>query len=80
MANAWQYAGALAVMIMKNITVVTNCLGTELDLETAVDLCILGQYQVVVDSVFQEDNPQGYLMRTFQAPERVGKVVMEYSP
>lgn len=71
--------GLLAVAVVKNLTLVGNCIGLSEDLERA-----LGDYEagrippVVVDSVFEGDTAAPFLDRTFNDPARFGKVVYRY--
>jgi NADPH:quinone reductase-like Zn-dependent oxidoreductase len=70
----------LGQAVLKNLTLVGNCIGFSEDLERA-----LGDYQaghvppLVIDSVFEGDATASFLDRTFNAPDRFGKVVYRYA-
>ena len=78
MSTAQDYGAALASMILKNVTVTTNCLGRQEDLECAIKLCDSGQLRVVVDAILSEDQAADFCTRSFFSEARVGKVIMQY--
>jgi NADPH:quinone reductase-like Zn-dependent oxidoreductase len=78
MATAQDYGAALVSMIQKNVTVITNCLGRQDDLEFAIELCAAGRLRVVVDSILGEDKAADFCTRSFLSEARVGKVIMQY--
>ena len=64
-------------MILKNLQFMGNCLGTRDDLKMA-----LQQHHVVkdiIDSHFKAPQSDLFLERTFNAGDRFGKVIMEYT-
>jgi NADPH:quinone reductase-like Zn-dependent oxidoreductase len=64
--------------IVKNLTLVGNCIGLRGDLEAAVRDYEAGRLAPVVDSVFTADDVAPFLDRTFNDPARFGKVVYRY--
>jgi NADPH:quinone reductase-like Zn-dependent oxidoreductase len=71
--------GAIAVqLIMKNLTVLGNCVGLTEDLDRALRDYDAGRLDPVVDSVFAGDDVGAFLDRTFNDPARFGKVVYRY--
>lgn len=66
-------------MIMKNLTIIGNCIGLHADLDAAVRDYEAGLLAPVVDSVFTGDDVAPFLDRTFNDPARFGKVVYRYN-
>jgi NADPH:quinone reductase-like Zn-dependent oxidoreductase len=60
-------------VMMRNLAILGNCLGATEDLRQALARHEAGHFPVVLDSVFQDD-PAGFLRRTYTSPERFGKV------
>lgn len=56
-----------------------NCLGTTEDLEQALQDFQAGRYQVVVDSIFSGPQIGDFLQRTYNHPQRFGKVAYVYA-
>lgn len=68
----------MAQVIFKNIQVMGNCLGQTEDLQNALcDYCA-GALTVTIDSVFSGQQVGAFLARTYNAPDRLGKVVYQY--
>ena len=65
-------------LIERNVTIVGNCLGTYQDLQCAMEEWSVGRYDVAIDSVFTGQDIGAFVHRTFNAPERFGKVVYKY--
>lgn len=81
--NEFQYHGLqfsqiLATMIVNNIYLIGNCLGTTKDLQQAIQDCATGRFPVVVDSVFTGNQIKDFFERTYNAKERFGKVIYRY--
>lgn len=81
--NEFQYHGLqfsqiLATMIVNNIDLIGNCLGTTKDLQQAIQDCATGRFPVVVDSVFTGNQIKDFFERTYNAKERFGKVIYRY--
>lgn len=64
--------------IMKNLSIVGNCIGLATDLARALSDYAAGALPVVTDSVFTGDDIAPFLDRTFNDRERFGKVVYAY--
>ena len=81
--NEFQYHGLqfsqiLATMVVNNIYLIGNCLGTTKDLQQAIQDCATGRFPVVVDSVFTGNQVKDFFQRTYNAKERFGKVIYRY--
>ena len=81
--NEFQYHGLqfsqiLATMVVNNIYLIGNCLGTTKDLQQAIQDCATGHFPVVVDSVFTGNQIKDFFERTYNAKERFGKVIYRY--
>jgi NADPH:quinone reductase-like Zn-dependent oxidoreductase len=81
--NEFQYHGLqfsqiLATMIVNNIYLIGNCVGTTKDLQQAIQDCATGRFPVVVDSVFTGNQVKDFFERTYNAKERFGKVIYRY--
>lgn len=74
--EAWHQT--LSTLIIKNISLIGNCLGTTLDIENAIEDYQAGRFQVMLDSVFPETQPGSFVERTFTSSDRLGKVVCLY--
>ena len=56
-----------------------NCLGTTEDLKNALQDYASGDLKVIIDSVFTGNQVGAFFDRTYNAPDRFGKVVYRYS-
>jgi hypothetical protein len=65
-------------LIVKNVTLMGNCLGTTQDLANALRDWCDGRLQVVLDSVHRAGTLRRFLERSFTAPDRFGKAVYLY--
>jgi NADPH:quinone reductase-like Zn-dependent oxidoreductase len=65
-------------VMMKNISVIGNCIGLEDDLSEASKDYAAGSLRVVLDSVFSAGEAAPFLERTYNARDRFGKVVYRY--
>jgi NADPH:quinone reductase-like Zn-dependent oxidoreductase len=70
---------ALSFSISNNLQILFNCLGTTGDLRQAIEDYSTGKFDVVVDSVHSGDEVGRFVSRSFDAPDRFGKVVFQYS-
>jgi NADPH:quinone reductase-like Zn-dependent oxidoreductase len=68
----------LTQLIVKNIRIIGNCLGSTADLQAAIEAHASGRFPVLVDRVFSGGDAAGFLDRTYNAPDRFGKVVYLY--
>ena len=73
------FSAALTRSIMNNLKLLFNCLGSTGDLQAAIQDYSSGDYDVVIDSIHTGDDVGAFLWRTFNAPDRFGKVVYRYS-
>lgn len=62
----------------KNIEIIGNCLGSLSDIETAIKEISLGKCKIIIDSVYSANNVDSFIKRSFNSPERLGKVVYKY--
>jgi NADPH:quinone reductase-like Zn-dependent oxidoreductase len=69
----------LGTAILKNLSIMGNCLGVREDLEQAVADHAAGKLSPIIDSVFTGDDVSGFLDRTFNDRRRFGKVVYRYA-
>lgn len=65
--------------ILKNLQINGNCIGLTSDLEAAIQDYQEGKLKVIIDSVFNENQIGAFFERTYTAPDRFGKVVLQYS-
>ena len=77
--SPWSVRDIMAAAIMRNVTIVGNCLGTTADLRRALSDYAGGSLRPVVDSVHTGPSVGGFLRRTFEDPERFGKVVYRHA-
>jgi NADPH:quinone reductase-like Zn-dependent oxidoreductase len=70
---------ALSYSIANNLQILFNCLGDTSDLQNAIDDYEAGDLKVVIDSVHTGNEVGAFLMRTYMAPDRFGKVVYQYN-
>lgn len=72
-------APILGAMLLKNLTLMGNCLGSTADLASALAAHAAGEWRVAVDSVHDDTgDAAGFLHRCWVAPDRFGKVVFLY--
>jgi len=70
--------GLLSRILFFNLQIIGNCLGLTSDLEAALAAYKEGRFPVVIDSVFRDGDAAGFLDRSYNSPERFGKVVYAY--
>ncbi len=73
-----QLTEALFQVLLKNITIYGNCLGSTQDLQKALDDYRKGDLEVIMDQVFSGNEVEAFFDRTFNSKERFGKVVYVY--
>jgi len=66
-------------VMMKNITVMGNCIGLDEDLANATRDYAEGSLRIIIDSVFSGGDVAGFIKRTYAATDRFGKVVYRYA-
>lgn len=74
----WDAPQVLSAIIFGNVQLMGNCLGSSEDLADAIAAWEQGALEVVVDSTFGGRDVAAFFQRTFQAPDRFGKVVFQY--
>lgn len=79
----FQYLGESSTMVMakiilNNITVMGNCLGTTQDLQDAIDAYEAGEFEVLVDTTYDPTQLTDFFNQTFNSRTRLGKVIMKY--
>jgi NADPH:quinone reductase-like Zn-dependent oxidoreductase len=70
----------LAFLIMNNITVYGNCLGSAADLHASLADYVQSGTCIPEDSVFGIDDALKFLIRSFLDPQRFGKAILQYRP
>ncbi len=68
----------LVDIVSKNISIIGNCLGEKRHLEQAIDEYLKGNFDIPIDSVITGSNIAYFFDRTFNDPDRFGKVVYKY--
>lgn len=79
----FQYLGESSTMVMakiilNNITVMGNCLGTTQDLQDALVAYDVGQFEVLIDATYNPDQLVDFFNQTYNSRTRFGKVIMKY--
>ena len=70
--------GCMLHVLVKNLQILGNCIGTTEDLQAALDDYACGRLKVVIDSVFHGTSVGAFVERTYAAKDRFGKVVFSY--
>jgi NADPH:quinone reductase-like Zn-dependent oxidoreductase len=65
-------------VMMRNLSIVGNCIGLASDLEHALRDYEAGRLACAVDSVFGGTDTEPFLERTYNDRSRFGKVVFRY--
>lgn len=65
-------------MIMNNLSLIGNCIGTHEDLVAAVEDFDPSRPPLPIDSVHEPEGVEEFLQRTYGKGRRFGKVVMRY--
>lgn len=68
----------LGTTIVRNLSLIGNCIGGRADLERGLALHADGLLDVTVDSVWRPADAVGFVERTFTDRARLGKVVLDY--
>ena len=68
----------LGMAMVNNNTIIGNCIGQTSDLERALQDYAEGRLQVTIDSVFRGGDIAAFVERTYNQPDRFGKVVYAY--
>ena len=72
-------SGATLRILMGNLEILGNCLGSDDDLRRAMAAHAAGAFPVSIDSVFGGRNASRFLDRSYNAVDRFGKVVFRYA-
>ncbi|WP_106831614.1 quinone oxidoreductase family protein [Parabacteroides pacaensis] len=64
--------------MINNISLIGNCLGTTADLQTALNDFETKKFDILIDSVYNENDILMFLQKSFGIKERLGKVVYKY--
>ncbi|MGE0041723.1 MAG: zinc-binding alcohol dehydrogenase family protein [Vicinamibacterales bacterium] len=65
-------------LLMGNLEILGNCIGTDADLRAAIDAHAAGRYPVVMDRTFSGRDAAAFFDRSYNAPDRFGKVAFIY--
>jgi NADPH:quinone reductase-like Zn-dependent oxidoreductase len=68
----------LKSVVLRNLRIIGNCLGTCDDLRRALEDHVEGLFPVKIDSVFHGDEVGQFIKRSFYSKIRVGKVIYIY--
>lgn len=71
------FSSVLAELIVGNKLLIGNCIGTKIDLVEAVDH--YADVAVPIDSTFELGQSEKFISRTFNEPEKFGKVIFRYT-
>lgn len=77
-SNVVNLAAHFSKIVMNNISIIGNCLGSTDDLQLAIDDYENKKWKVVIDKVIEDDIDE-FMHRTFLDKERFGKVVYKYN-
>jgi len=72
------YKSIFKKCMLKNISMIGNCLGLRSDLEAAIGDYSDNKYDVLIDSIYSGINIIPFLERSYKDSSRVGKVVYQY--
>lgn len=70
--------GALEMSIVKNVSILGNCLGSREDLERAIQLQNRTGTRIIIDQEYQLENGVDFVQRSFFESSRFGKCVLIY--
>ncbi|WPL16506.1 putative alcohol dehydrogenase [Thiorhodovibrio winogradskyi] len=68
----------MTLTMLKNLSLIGNCIGLTSDLERALADQAAGRLPVLVDRVLRGNDTAAFLERTYLSPDRLGKVVYRY--
>ena len=69
----------MSFALINNIQLIGNCIGYTEDLERAIQDYVSGSLNVVIDSVFKGTEIKDFFDRTYNAKNRFGKVIYQYT-
>jgi NADPH:quinone reductase-like Zn-dependent oxidoreductase len=67
------------LVLIKNLSIIGNCIGLTADLDQALRDFAAGQLAVRIDRVYRGTDTAAFLERTYNASDRFGKVVYAYN-
>lgn len=77
--NQGNLSNVMVQAILRNISLIGNCIGTTADLQKALQLIVNGDMKTpIIDSVYKVEEGVDFLSRSFLSKDRFGKVVMFY--
>jgi NADPH:quinone reductase-like Zn-dependent oxidoreductase len=74
----WDVKMAMLVAILGNLHFIGNCIGQTDDLRRAIDDYAAGKLPVSLDRTFSQGQIGAFFTRTYNDPDRFGKVVYKY--
>lgn len=77
--DKFQINDLLRYIMVKNISIIGNCLGDTSDLKSAISDYEKKRLNIEIDSIFSDSDWEGFLRRSFEAPDRFGKAVLLYN-
>lgn len=72
------YKNIFRLCIIRNISIIGNCIGIHSDLEKAINDYSEKKYDIAIDSVYSDLDIIPFLERSFKASSRIGKVIYKY--
>lgn len=73
------YPHVIRDFLIKNMSLIGNCIGLSKDIQNALTDFRNNMYDVVLDSIYTEDDLIPFLERSYKDPNRFGKVVYKYA-
>lgn len=78
MLDSETFSSLLQIIMLKNITIIGNCLGTTEDLEIALTDYKDNNFDVPIDSIYDKTNLKEFLEKSFNIKPKFGKVIFKY--
>ncbi|XLS30480.1 alcohol dehydrogenase catalytic domain-containing protein [Flavobacteriaceae bacterium M23B6Z8] len=72
------FSNILTQALTRNISIMGNCIGLKEDGVKALEDLINGKFNIEIDSVFLEGEEDLFFDRTYNAKDRLGKVIYKY--
>jgi len=72
------YVDSMTCCVLKNITIIGNCLGDTDDLLEAINDFTEHRYNVLIDSVYKNGDVIPFVEKTFHQTHRLGKIIYCY--
>jgi NADPH:quinone reductase-like Zn-dependent oxidoreductase len=77
--HAPDYGAVMQLAMVRNISLIGNCVGTSADLQRAVGDYAAGRLDVAIDRTYTDGDAAPFVARTFTDRTRLGKVVYQYA-